>query len=45
MEVIVSFLVILEMMKNGEIRTRQDKTFGDILITAADDVTVETQPA
>ncbi len=46
MEIIVSFLVILEMMKNGEIRTKQDKVFGDILIAAAaDENDAQMQPA
>ncbi|MDD3367966.1 MAG: segregation/condensation protein A [Lachnospiraceae bacterium] len=34
MEVIVTFLVILEMMKTGKIDIEQDGTFEDILITA-----------
>ncbi len=33
MEIIVTFLVILEMMKTGIVSTRQDKIFGDIIIT------------
>ena len=45
MEIIVSFLVILEMMKNGEVKTKQDKTFGDIMITAASENEHEQQPA
>ena len=36
MEIIVSFLVILEMMKNGEVKTKQESTFGDIMVTAVD---------
>ena len=31
-EVIVSFLAILELIKVGEIEVRQDETFGDIYI-------------
>lgn len=33
MEVIVTFLVILEMMKTGVIRIKQDQIFDDIIIT------------
>ena len=36
MEIIVTFLVILEMMKLGKIRIAQENIFDDILITAGD---------
>lgn len=32
MEKVVSFLALLELVKQGEINTKQDKAFGDILI-------------
>lgn len=35
-EVIVTFLVILEMMKDGSIQTRQEKLFDDIVINVRD---------
>ena len=34
MQVIVTFLSILELMKTGEITTVQEKAFDDILITS-----------
>ena len=34
MEVIVTFLVILELMKTGKIRISQEHIFDDILITS-----------
>ncbi|MDE7284279.1 MAG: segregation/condensation protein A, partial [Lachnospiraceae bacterium] len=34
MEVIVTFLVILEMMKIGKIGIEQEDTFADIIITS-----------
>ena len=34
MEIIVTFLVILEMMKTGRISIEQEDTFSDIIITA-----------
>ncbi len=36
-DVIVSFLVILELMKTGQIKIRQDNIFDDILIERAED--------
>ena len=33
MEVIVTFLVILEMIKTGRISVEQEDTFSDIMIT------------
>ena len=33
-EIIVTFLVILEAMKVGDIEIEQDETFGDIMITS-----------
>ena len=33
-EIIVTFLVMLEEMKLGEIEIEQDNTFGDIIITS-----------
>jgi segregation and condensation protein A len=38
-EVIVTFLVILEMMKVGKIDIRQEHTFDDIEITRREDIT------
>lgn len=35
MQVVVTFLVILELMKTGKITIEQENTFGDILITSA----------
>ena len=35
-EIIVTFLVILEMIREGAVSTRQDKLFDDILIEAAE---------
>jgi len=35
MEVIVTFLAILEMMKQGLISVEQEDTFGDIMITSS----------
>ena len=34
MEIVVTFLVMLEEMKLGEIEIEQDETFGDIMITS-----------
>ncbi|MBE5921780.1 MAG: segregation/condensation protein A [Lachnospiraceae bacterium] len=34
MEVIVTFLAILELMKNGKIHAEQERTFDDIIITS-----------
>ena len=34
MEVIVTFLVILELMKTGKIGIEQEDTFSDIIITS-----------
>ena len=36
-DIIVSFLVILELMKTGQITIRQDNIFDDILIERAED--------
>ena len=36
MEVIVTFLVILEMIKTGRIEIEQEDTFSDIIITTKD---------
>lgn len=36
-EVIVTFLIILELMKEGSVRATQDKPFDDILIEVRDD--------
>ena len=36
MEIIVTFLVILEMMKLGKINIAQENIFDDILITSGD---------
>jgi segregation and condensation protein A len=36
MEVIVTFLVILEMIKTGRIAIEQEDTFSDIIITTLD---------
>ena len=33
MEIVVTFMVILEMMKSGKIRILQEETFGEIYIT------------
>jgi segregation and condensation protein A len=35
MEVIVTFMAILEMMKQGVISVEQEETFSDIIITSA----------
>ena len=35
MQVVVTFLAILELMKTGKIVIRQEETFGDIIITSA----------
>ena len=37
MEIVVTFMVILEMMKAGKVRIFQEKTFGDIYITVVDE--------
>ena len=34
MQVIVTFLAVLELMKIGKLTVRQDETFGDIYIEA-----------
>lgn len=34
MEIIVTFLVVLEMIKTGRIGIEQEDTFSDIIITA-----------
>lgn len=34
MEVIVTFLIILELMKTGKITISQERIFGDILVMA-----------
>ena len=34
MEIVITFLAILEMMKMGNIQIEQDGTFGEILITS-----------
>lgn len=36
MEIIVTFMALLEMMRRGEIRMRQERDFGDIAITEAE---------
>lgn len=41
--VIVTFLVILEMIKDGEIRVSQDEAFGEITIDAVSDETQSTE--
>ncbi len=41
-EVIVSFLVILELMKTGNIVIRQDELFGDIVIDTVKTITSQT---
>jgi len=33
MEIIVTFLVVLELMKTGSVSIKQDRIFGDIIIT------------
>jgi len=33
MEVIVTFLALLELIRLGEVTVRQEKTFGEILIS------------
>ena len=35
MEIIVTFLAVLEMMKQGILSIEQEDTFGDILITSS----------
>ena len=35
MQVVVTFLAILELMKMGKIVIKQEETFGDIIITSA----------
>ena len=37
MEIVVTFMVVLELMKAGKIRIAQEKTFGDIYITVVDE--------
>ena len=36
MQVVITFLVILELMKEGSILIHQEEIFGDIFITAAE---------
>ena len=36
-QVIVTFLAVLEMMKAGKITASQEETFGDILILSTDE--------
>jgi len=36
MEIIVTFLIILELMKTGKLAVSQEESFGDIMITAKD---------
>ncbi len=38
-EIIVTFMALLEMMRRGEVRIRQDKGFGDITIVEAELIT------
>jgi len=40
MELIVTFLVMLEMMKTGVVNIQQDEIFGDIIITTTEKVNV-----
>ena len=35
MEIIVTFLAVLEMMKQGILSVEQEDTFGDIMITSS----------
>lgn len=42
MQVVVTFLVILEMMKNGEIALKQEETFGEIYIDTLENRKEET---
>ena len=42
-EVIVSFLVILELMKTGKIRIRQEDLFGDIYIETIDTIRTDDE--
>lgn len=39
MEIIVTFMALLEMIRRGEIRLKQDKGFGDIAIIEAELIT------
>ena len=34
MQIIVTFLAVLELMKTGEIQVYQERTFDDIIITS-----------
>ena len=36
MQVIVTFLAVLELMKIGKLKVKQDETFGEIYIEAGD---------
>lgn len=37
MEIVVTFMVVLELMKAGKIRILQEETFGEIYITVMDE--------
>lgn len=42
-EVVVAFLVILELMKTGKIRVTQDELFGDITIDTLEDIRTDDE--
>ncbi|MFI3238183.1 MAG: segregation/condensation protein A [Lachnospiraceae bacterium] len=42
MEIVITFLVLLEMMKVGRVQIEQEATFSDILITALEDADENT---
>lgn len=42
-EVIVSFLVLLELMKTGKLRVTQDETFGDIVIETLEELRTDDE--
>ena len=45
MEIIVTFLAILELMKVGKLNVKQDDTFGEIYIEAGDALGAPSEPA
>ena len=45
MQVIVTFLAILELMKVGKLNVKQDDTFGEIYIEAGDALGAPSEPA
>ena len=44
MNIIITFMSVLELMKIGAITIRQEKIFGEIVIDSLDEIEISEQP-